>query len=64
MSVSIVDLQARPINHASVCHKVDDPLRALYNYKVTDLVPEFLNFIFPVLDSALQSSLGSMVLVL
>lgn len=31
---------------------------------VTDLVPEFLNFIFSVFDSALQSGFGSVLLFL
>lgn len=32
--------------------------------KVTDLVPELLDFIFSVLDSALQSGFGSVMLFL
>lgn len=35
-----------------------------FNEKVTDLVPELLDFIFSVLDSALQSRFGSVMLFL
>lgn len=40
----------------------DDSLH--FNKKITDLVPELLDFIFSVLDSALQSCFGSVMLFL
>lgn len=39
-------------------------VRGLHNYTVTNLVPEFLDFIFSVFDSTLQGGFGSVMLIL